>query len=227
MHAGLRAVLMVMIIAVVVGHLARNNSIIYTLLVVGLLMTSGCAYTTAEKVKAKVGAPEPDVAMFSHCSSYGCQVVQQVAFEPQEWKQITEIFAKQPTSALEERELLPKAIALMEEIVGPKTGTADDIARSWTFTFMPKGQLDCIDGSINTTTYLQILDQAGFVNFHDIGTIALRGNKFDLMLLHNTATLIEHDSGISYAIDSWFRANGIAPDVVLLDDWISGWKPGS
>lgn len=190
-------------------------------------MTSGCAYTTAEKVKAKVAAPEPDITMFSHCSSYGCQVVQQVAFEQAEWQRIISVFAEPPKTAFEEREALPKAIAMMEKIIGPKTGTSEDIAKSWTFTFLPKGQLDCIDESINTTTYLQLLDKAGYVNFHDIGTIALRGNRFDLMLLHNTATLIEHDSGISYAIDSWYRANGIEPDVVLLDDWIEGWKPSS
>ncbi len=191
----------------------------------GILMTSGCAYTTAEKVKAKVGAPEPEVNMFSHCSSYGCQVVQQVSFNPDEWEQIEAVFDTPPTTALQERERLPVAIGLMEKFVGPKTGTSDDIAKSWLFTFVPKGQLDCIDESINTTTYLQMLNKAGHVKFHDIGTIALRGNRLDLMLLHNTATLIERESGVSYAIDSWFRANGIAPDVVLLDDWIEGWKP--
>ncbi len=188
-------------------------------------MTSGCSYTTAEKVKAKVAAPAPAVNMFSHCSSYGCQIVQQVSFEPAEWDQILTAFETPPTNAQQEREALPKAIAMMEKIIGPKTGTSDDIARSWTFTFLPKGQLDCIDESINTTTYLQLLEQAGYVRFHDIGTIALRGNRLDLMLLHNTATLIDHDSGISYAIDSWFGANGMPPDVVLLDDWIEGWKP--
>ena len=103
----------------------------------------------------------------------------------------------------------------------------DDIAKSWLFTFAPKGQLDCIDESINTTSYLQMLDKAGHVRFHDVGSIALRGNRFDLMLLHNTATLIDRESVVSYAIDSWFRANGIAPDVVLLDEWIEGWKPSS
>lgn len=216
-----------MIIAPRAIHLVNYNYARKILLVVGLLTASGCAYTTAEKVKAKVAAPAPEVTMFSHCSSYGCQVVQQVAFEPEEWRQIEDVFSTPPQTAFEERETLPKAIAIMEEFVGPKTGTSDDIARSWTFTFLPKGQLDCIDESINTTTYLQMLDNAGYVNFHDIGTIALRGNRLDLMLLHNTATLIEHQSGTSYAIDSWFRANGVAPDVVLLDDWIKGWKPSN
>ncbi len=197
------------------------------LLVVGVLTASSCSYTTAEKVKAKVDAPTPEVNMFSHCSSYGCQIVQQVSFEPAEWQQILSVFDTPPTNAEEERETLPKAIALMEKIVGPKTGTSEDIARSWTFTFLPKGQLDCIDESINTTTYLQLLEKAGHVKFHDIGTIALRGNQLDLMLLHNTATLIDHESGTSYAIDSWFGANGMPPDVVLLDDWIKGWKPSS
>lgn len=192
-----------------------------------ILMTSGCAYTTAEKVKAEVGAPEPEIKMFSHCSSYGCQVVQQTSFDSDEWAQIEAIFDAPPATAIEERQMLPIAIGLMEKFIGPKTGTSDDIAKSWLFTLAPKGQLDCIDESINTTTYLQMLDKAGHVRFHDIGSIAVRGNRFGLMLLHNTATLIDRDSGVSYAIDSWFRANGVAPDVVLLDKWIDGWKPRS
>ncbi len=208
-------------------HQVLHKSKYIILLVIRILMTSGCAYTTAEKVKAEVGAPEPEINMFSHCSSYGCQVVQQVSFDLNEWAQIEAIFDIPPATAMEERERLPMAIGLMEKFIGPKTGTSDDIAKSWLFTFAPKGQLDCIDESINTTSYLQMLDKAGHVRFHDVGSIALRGNRFDLMLLHNTATLIDRESVVSYAIDSWFRANGIAPDVVLLDEWIEGWKPSS
>ena len=201
------------------------NAKISYLLVISVLVTSGCAHTTAQGVRNKLDEPKPEVALFSHCSAYGCSTIQKVSFEDSEWQTISQLFTTPPANAVQERELLPKAIALMERIVGPKTGTSQDIARSWTLTFMPKGQLDCIDESINTTTYLEILDRAGLIRHHDIGQIAIRGNKVDLMLLHNTATLIEHESGISYAIDSWFGANGLPPNVVLLDDWIKGWKP--
>ncbi len=201
--------------------------LIHIALVAALFAASGCAYTTAERVKASVGVPEPEIALFSHCSSYGCNKIQQVSFEDTEWMSVSHIFDTPVKTAEEERETISKAIALMEKIVGPKTGTSDDIARSWMLTFMPQGQLDCIDESINTTTYLNLLLKAGYINYHDIGQIAIRGNKLDFMMLHNTATLIEKDSGRSYAIDSWYRANGNPPDIVLLEEWLKGWKPES
>ena len=190
-------------------------------------MISGCSYTTAQGVKTSLDVPEPEITLFSHCSSYGCGDIQNTSFNDDEWVQISNLFIDQSETALQERETISRAIALMEKIIGPKTGTDEDIARSWTFTFLQKGQLDCIDESINTTTYLRLLDKADYIHFHDVGEIAIRGNDLSLMMLHNTATLIEHDSGQSYAIDSWFRANGVEPDVVLLEDWIKGWKPNS
>lgn len=189
------------------------------------LLVAGCSNTTGETVKLRVGTSDPKRTAFSHCSSYGCNKVQQVAFSDTEWQSIIVIFNQPALTPSEERTTLPQAIAMMERIVGPKTGTSDDIARSWTLTFMPQGQLDCIDESINTTTYLELLNAAGFIKHHDIGKIALRGDGFDFRMLHNTATLIEHDGGDQYAIDSWFRANGVQPDVVPLDDWLKGWKP--
>ena len=189
------------------------------------IMLTGCGTTTAERVKASVGAPSPLVNAFSHCSAYGCQKVQQVSLELDEWQSVISLFDDMPTSPEQERETLQIAIARMEQIVGPKTGTNDDIAKSWLFTFVPKGQLDCIDESINTTTYLNLLNDAGFIKYHDIGKIALRGGGFSFMLLHNTATLIDKKDGSEYTMDSWFRANGVAPDVVPLDEWLSGWGP--
>ena len=186
---------------------------------------SACSHTSGESIKSQMANSEPVRTAFNHCSSYGCNKVQQVAFSHEEWQAITIIFNNPPKTPVEERLVLPQAIAMMERIIGPKTGTNDDIARSWTFTFLPQGQLDCIDESINTTTYLALLNNAGFIRHHDIGKIALRGDGFDFTMLHNTATLIEHDNGHSYAIDSWFRANGVLPDIVPLDDWSNGWKP--
>lgn len=204
-----------------------KNKYYCIVIVIASSLLSSCAYTSAEKVKAQIAQPTPQRTAFSHCSSYGCTNVQQVAFNDDEWQSIIAIFNDLPATASVERHILPQAIAMMERIIGPKTGTSDDIARSWTLTFANRGQLDCIDESINTTTYLELLQQAGYVRFHSIGKIALRGQGMDIKLLHNTATLIEKDTGAEFAIDSWFRANGIKADVVPLRDWIDGWKPNT
>lgn len=187
---------------------------------------AGCsAPITGETVKKSLNAPVTNISQFSHCSSYGCQKVQQTAFKSEEWETIKLLFSPAPQSSSEEREIVSLAVAEMEKIIGPKTGTDKDDAKSWLFTLLPKGQLDCIDESINTTTYLQLLKNDGLIQYHDIGKIALRGDGFGFDLLHNTATLIEKESGTTYAIDSWFQANGEKADIVLLDEWLNGWSP--
>jgi hypothetical protein len=189
------------------------------------LFVFGCGTTTGERVRASVNAPAPDVALFSHCSAYGCQIVQQTAFADEEWQKIMDIFDPLPASAEEERLKLSEAIGLMEQFVGPKTSTNKDKAKSWLFTFMPTGQLDCIDEAINTTTYLELLKGADLIKYHTIGSIALRGGGMGFRMLHNTATLTERNSDKSFALDSWFRANGVNADVVPLNEWLDGWSP--
>ncbi len=225
MPVGLLDVLMVM--KIVRDHQANHFVRFLPPLIAVLFAVSGCSYTTAEGVKNSLDAPDPNVDQFNHCSAYGCSKVQQTYFNASEWEQITSLFSAQARDAADEREQLRAAVAMMEKIIGPKTGTDKDIAKSWLLTLMPGGQLDCIDESINTTTYLNLLNDAGFISYHDIGKIAIRGNNVSFMLLHNTATLIERDTGINYAIDSWFGANGTRPHIVHLDEWMKGWKPQS
>jgi hypothetical protein len=59
-----------------------------------------------------------------------------------------------------------------------------------------------------------------------IGEAAWRGNFVDGWP-HNTAVLIENGTGASYAVDSWFFANGVEPAIVPLDEWKAGWRPPS
>lgn len=197
----------------------------WLILFITLSLVGGCSYTSAQMVKTNINQPAPAVSSFSHCSGYGCSTLQRMTFKDEEWQSIIAIFNDPVTTADYERHILPQAIAMMERIIGPKTGTQNDIARSWTITLVPKGQLDCIDESINTTTYLELLQHAGYIRFHTIGKIAIRGQGMDLKFLHNTATLIDNETGFEFAIDSWFRANGIDADVVSLPAWIDGWKP--
>ena len=92
--------------------------------------------------------------------------------------------------------------------------------------FGRSGQLDCIDESTNTTTYLRLLDQAGLLRHHRVVERATRFGLF-VGMPHSTAVIEELDSGNRFAVDSWFHDNGQPPHIVRLEDWRAGLDPGN
>ncbi len=190
------------------------------------LSTTDC-YITGQSVRNTLNITNSTQTSFKHCSTYGCQTIQEIGFSKNEWEKVAKIFNTPALNAKQEREQLSQAIGLMEQITGPKTGTVNDGAKSDLYTFDATGELDCIDEANNTTTYLSLLDQAGFIKYHNIGEIILRGGIAEMMLLHNTATVIEKHQQVAYALDTWYRANGTKADIVPLNEWKAGWKPNN
>jgi len=41
------------------------------------------------------------------------------------------------------------------------------------------------------------------------------------MYPHNTATIVENDTGVIYAVDSYVYENAKRPDIRLLDEWLT------
>jgi hypothetical protein len=187
------------------------------------VLCASCNHSPAEALHARYG-DQNDISAFLVRSEYGCAKKQWVSLDEAEWTQVRSSFIPAATNAADERENVRKAVALIESSVGPKVGTDIDRAGATIFTYDKRGQLDCIDEAYNTTTYLRLMAADDLIKFHDIGEPARRGyiiNRWP----HNTATVIEHDSGTNYAVDSWFGANGMLPDVVTLDAWLDGWDP--
>lgn len=164
------------------------------------------------------------VSGFDVCKNYGCKARVHVGFDAGEWGSVREVFAGRPENAAAERERIRAAIAMMERIVGPKAGTANDGPGAPIINIETEGQLDCIDEAYNTTTYLRLLASEGLLKWHDVGDPHQRGD-FITGWPHNTATVIERETHTAYTVDSWFHANGILPEVVLLSDWLAGWSP--
>ncbi len=164
------------------------------------------------------------LSAFRVCKNYGCAKSMMVSFEQSEWAQVRAQFSPAAESAGEEREQVRRAIALIETLVGPKAGTSNDKAGADIINFGREGQLDCIDETYNTTTYLRLMAAEGLLKWHDVGEPAKRGYVLNRWP-HNTATLIEHGSRTQYTVDSWFHANGEMPETVLLKDWLDGWSP--
>ena len=127
------------------------------------------------------------------CHGYGCRLRTSVRVEPRAWAEIANLFEPAPTSAADERSRVSKAIAMLEIKVGKAVGTSTDRYAAATFGGAPD-QLDCIDETVNTTTYLRLLAGHGLMRRHVVGTAAERGSVSGFSyndFITNTAVIVE------------------------------------
>lgn len=195
----------------------------WTAFIAAGLLLSGCMkhYESYERYMASRNLPPVTKKSFPHCSHYDCSRVQIANFWPKEWKRVKKNFKPKAKTAEKERAQIAKAIATMEQIIGPITGTDGDIGD--TFKKTGAGQLDCVDESTNTSVYLDLLKQEGLMRFHDVGAPESRTPLFKWP--HQTATMVETETGERFAVDSWFTDNGKEVYILPLDEWKDGWKP--
>ena len=166
---------------------------------------------------------DPTPGRFSVCHGGTCTIVSQVALDEIQWGRIAEVFVPAAADAQEERARIAEAIARLEIVVGAITGTSDDraenqLGNSWS------AQMDCIDESTNSTTYLQMLAQAGLLRWHRVEDRVTRG-WFLFGWPHTTAVVSEMKTGARWTVDSWFFENGKPPVIVPLELWKTGWRP--
>jgi len=163
----------------------------------------------------------PRFEMFSICHGNTCAKFSYISLSSSQWQHIEALFQEPAISAAQEREQIKLAIALLETYSGEQSGTDKDKAKN-DLSGGIHGQLDCIDEATNTTVYLRLLANAGLLKKHRQASRTSRGG---LLMPHNTATIIEPGSNTRYAVDSWFYKNGVAPEILPLSKWESGWKP--
>lgn len=169
-----------------------------------------------------IAAPTPE--LFSVCFGHTCATVETDSLSGEEWRIATEPLSAPSATASEERAAIARSIALLEEIVGRHTGTYRDKGRNMS-GLGQTGQLDCIDESTNTTTYLRMLERSGLLVHHEVVD---RSTRFGLFvgMPHTTAVIRENHTDTRYAVDSWFLDNGQPPYIARLEIWKSGGAPG-
>lgn len=161
---------------------------------------------------------------FDVCHSQGCAEHAVIRLTADESQSITQVFAEPAATAEQERAAIARAIRRFEQLVGPRTGTDRDLGGTFPGAFRAS-QMDCIDESTNTTTYLQLLDKAGMLHWHDILKPSTRLPIPRGWWPHTSAVIRERATGTKYVVDSWFDANGKPPHIVELSVWKRGWKP--
>lgn len=150
------------------------------------------------------------------CYNFGCKSKGDVKLTRAEIKTLRAYFLK-IKSAKHEREQIAFAIANMEQIVARSLPTRYDVGGNYKEGMPEEGQLDCIDESTNTTTYLSFFETQGWLKRHSVQARVLR--KPFLVDDHWTAVIRDKKTGQLYAVDSWFEDNGKPPVIQKLEDW--------
>ena len=166
---------------------------------------------------------KPSPQAFSVCYGHTCHNIETLSISREEWERATAPLEEPAESAAKERQAIAASIAIMEDIVGRKTGTYRDLGRNLR-GMGESGQMDCIDESTNTNTYLYMLEQAGYLRWH---RLLPRSTRFGFRagMPHTTAVIEDICSSRRYAVDSWFFDNGKPPAIVELSAWERGWDP--
>ncbi|WP_020590712.1 hypothetical protein [Kiloniella laminariae] len=190
-----------------------------------ILLLSACAASpnsSPMKIFDRKGIAAPTIDAFEYCHGYGCQTKVKLSLDEAEKNDLISAFGSAETPQ-EERAGMARAVAYMEQLNGPKTGTDKDVGGTFT-GYGQAGQLDCEDEATNTTTTLIFLRDLGLLKHHRLRSQVTRGFFFRGWP-HTSAAVIEIASGKSYVIDSWFESSGVAPHVVPYEIWSSGWDP--
>lgn len=200
------------------------KTLLYQLSIAILLAITACNSQAALSDMSRIFHQIPSLEDFEICFGGGCAEVKHVALTTEDWQKVEHSFLSNvPLNATQEREKIAQAVGLLEEIVGAKVGTSNDIAGTF-YAGKLSGQLDCNDEAINTTTYMRLMQQTGLIKWHAVEDTRTR-NFFFTGWPHTTAVIREIETGERFAVDSWFYDNGASATIVPFATWKSGYRP--
>ena len=205
---------------------SRARRSLWYLKLVGALVTLLSVPVLADTYVRDDIITEPTPEAFSICFNHTCKEVKDLTLQGRQWQEILAIFSPPVADAAEERRRIAEAVARLELVVGELADTSNDKGGNLAGMFSDGHQMDCIDESTNTTTYLMMLSEGGVLRWHSVGDRATRG-FFIFGMPHTTAVLKDRLTGAKWAVDSWFHDNGVAPEIVPLGQWRAGWEPVS
>ncbi len=167
----------------------------------------------------------PSPQKFEVCYKHTCKEIAELTITKNQWNQILTLFQPPPASAAEERKRIAAAVGRMEILVGEMIDTSNDKGGNLQGFSAGGNQMDCVDESTNTTTYLSMMERAGLLKWHQVEDRQTRNLFFFGGWPHTTAVIREKDTDKRWAVDSWFYDNGVPPAILPLEKWREGWKP--
>lgn len=163
---------------------------------------------------------------FKLCHGFSCSNKSLVTLDQKQWNKVAAVFKKQAKTPEKEREQITKAVAILEAEATKAAKLNPDFGEANTFE-KDQSQMDCIDEAINTTHYIEFLEEAGFLDHHDPAPPIHRGFLVDGQWPHNSAAVKENGSGEIYAIDSYYFDSGKPAVAVPIDTWLDEWRPAN
>lgn len=165
------------------------------------------------------------------CHGFGCRYEESVSITAAEWNQIKSFFRRPAKSPEGERDQIRKATGWFEVIIGRHTPIHLDKGRNEIpagselagleeyrsrYDSRTVGQMDCIDESLNMTTYLRLLEKAGLFKYHRVVKRAHRQSAVDQ---HYAGQIEEVNTGKRWVVDSWFYGYGSLPVMESAREW--------
>lgn len=156
------------------------------------------------------------------CFNYECRAELQLELDQSELRRAARLFVD-VSDALSEREAIRHAVAVLAGIAASRSPIGNDKGGNIADEGID-GRMDCIDHSRTTTEYLQLLERRQWLRFHRVLTPVVRAPL--LVNVHWTARIEDKQSGAQFAVDTWFKPNGVPAAIFNLEDWRKGAVPG-
>lgn len=160
----------------------------------------------------------------SMCFNYGCNAQAVVNLSAAELDTVAALFAD-VAGAADERDAVARAMAWLYFYAGQQSPIWRDRGGNYEDDGVD-GRMDCIDHSINTTTWLHLLAEHGWLKHHRVAERVQRGR---LLSVHWSARLVETGATQrEWAVDTWFLDPGRPASIFPLRDWMKGARaPGT
>ena len=186
------------------------------LLQIAPAMLLGCCGLLSSAIVAADESPQ-GIEEIPICMNFSCKDQQLVSLSVEEWNSIADWLKQGGDDADTERLNIVNSIGWFEVVIGRHTPTHRDVGGDLgdPDAHFP-GQLDCIDESMNTTTYLKLLESNGLLQHHRVVERAYRRAILDQHWAGQIETL---DGGERWVIDSWFQHNGYLPYLQSAEEW--------
>jgi hypothetical protein len=180
----------------------------------------------------QAGATQPAQSWFSEqgyvppmgtrivaCHGYGCSRRIALRVDASLLSRASGILRAGRGSPDAERQAIGEIIRSYTAYLARQVGGRPDIPGSPPQMSGVHGQMDCIDETANTTSFLIVLQDQGFLAHHRVERPQSRGFFFDGRYPHTTAIITESRTGREWAVDPWRRAPGQKPDILPLVVW--------
>ena len=183
------------------------------------VLLAACTASSDNALNPGVSTYALKVQQMNICSGYGCIYSDKFAFTEADAVRLEQIMQKGADNASAERVAVAEAIGVMEEITLRRIRFGRDVEKAYQRNLSRRGQMDCVDESLNTTAYLKYLYKNGWLRHHKPRKhYAERGLLIDGRYPHKSAVMISAD-GTRWTVDSWYKAGGQPAQVMRLKDW--------